>query len=263
MIVNYSYKFEKKYTKLVVIPTTAGSGAEVTSNAVIYVNDIKYSFESKLLLPDEYFLIPELITSGTYKIKASSGFDVIAQALESLISKKSNLLSVEYASKSLGISTNNFVPFVNKTNLENATQMCLAANSNLGKAINISKTTVPHATSYPFTSHFNISHGHAVCLFFEKFFMYNYINSDNSDTSFNLKERFNTIFNLLGVLNINEFNSKIINIKKEVKLEDDLEKLGIDISKNSDKIMTGINHLRLGNNPVKMDLNDIYKIISS
>ena len=93
--------------------------------------------------------------------------------------------------------------------------------------------------------------------------MYNYINSDNSDTSFNLKERFNTIFNLLGVLNINEFNSKIINIKKEVKLEDDLEKLGIDISKNSDKIMTGINHLRLGNNPVKMDLNDIYKIISS
>ena len=68
---------------------------------------------------------------------------------------------------------------------------------------------------------------------------------------------------MLGVLNINEFNSKIINIKKEVKLEDDLEKLGIDISKNSDKIMTGINHLRLGNNPVKMDLNDIYKIISS
>ena len=127
MIVNYSYKFEKIY-KTCVIPTTAGSGAEVTSNAVIYVNDIKYSFESKLLLPDEYFLIPELITSGTYKIKASSGFDVIAQALESLISKKSNLLSVEYASKSLGISTNNFVPFVNKTNLENATQMCLAAN---------------------------------------------------------------------------------------------------------------------------------------
>ena len=105
-------------TRCRIASSSAGSGAEVTSNAVIYVNDIKYSFESKLLLPDEYFLIPELITSGTYKIKASSGFDVIAQALESLISKKSNLLSVEYASKSLGISTNNFVPFVNKTNLE-------------------------------------------------------------------------------------------------------------------------------------------------
>jgi len=55
LIVNYSYPFKKKYTKLAVIPTTAGSGAEVTSNAVIYVNGIKHSFESELLLPDNFF----------------------------------------------------------------------------------------------------------------------------------------------------------------------------------------------------------------
>ena len=55
LIVNYSYPFKKKYTKLAVIPTTAGSGAEVTSNAVIYVDGIKHSFESELLLPDNFF----------------------------------------------------------------------------------------------------------------------------------------------------------------------------------------------------------------
>jgi len=59
LIINYSYPFKNKLTKLAVIPTTAGSGAEVTSNAVIYVNGIKYSFENELLIPDEFFLIPE------------------------------------------------------------------------------------------------------------------------------------------------------------------------------------------------------------
>ena len=55
LIVNYNYPFKKRHTRLAVIPTTAGSGAEVTSNAVIYVNKIKYSFESDLLIPDIFF----------------------------------------------------------------------------------------------------------------------------------------------------------------------------------------------------------------
>ena len=88
LIVNYSYPFKKKFTKLAVIPTTAGSGAEVTSNAVIYVDGIKHSFESELLIPDNFFLIPEFLISAPNKIKASAGFDAIAQALESLVSKK-------------------------------------------------------------------------------------------------------------------------------------------------------------------------------
>ena len=88
LIVSYSYPLKQKYTKLAVIPTTAGSGAEVTSNAVIYVKGIKYSFESELLVPDNFFLIAEFLISAPNKIKASAGFDAIAQALESLVSKK-------------------------------------------------------------------------------------------------------------------------------------------------------------------------------
>ena len=90
---------------------TVGSGAEVTSNAVIYVNGIKHSFESELLIPDQYFLIPEFILSAPNKIKASAGFDAIAQSLESLVSRKSDNKSLNYASKSLRISINSFIPF--------------------------------------------------------------------------------------------------------------------------------------------------------
>ena len=261
LIVNYSYPFKKKYTKLTVIPTTAGSGAEVTSNAVIYVDGIKHSFESELLVPDNFFLVPEFLISAPHKIKASAGFDAIAQALESLVSKKSNAQSVDYASKSLRVSVNSFISFVNDPNMKNATEMSIAANL-AGKAISISKTTAPHAASYPFTSLFNISHGHAVSLFFERFFKFNYDNLDKSETSFDLKKRFDLIFNLFDVPNINEFNSKISLIKNKAKLEDNLIKLDIDIQQSSENIFKGINLLRLGNNPVKIDGKDILNIIS-
>ena len=261
LIVNYTYPFKKKYTKLAVIPTTAGSGAEVTSNAVIYVDGIKHSFESELLIPDHFFLVPEFLISAPNKIKASSGFDAIAQALESLVSRKSNDKSVEYASKSLRVSVNSFISFINDPNMKNATEMSIASNL-AGKAISISKTTAPHASSYPFTSLFNISHGHAVSLFFEKFFKFNFENIDKSETSFDLNERFNLIFRLFDVPDINSFNSKISLIKKQAKLEDDLTKFNIDIIKSSEDVLKGINLLRLGNNPVKIDGKDIFNIIT-
>ena len=83
-----------------------------------------------------------------------------------------------------------------------------------------------------------------------------------SETSFDLKQRFDLIFDLLDVKNINNFSSKIILIKKQAKLEDDLQKLNIDIKQSSEEIIKGINLLRLGNNPVKIDAKDIYNIIS-
>jgi alcohol dehydrogenase len=261
LIINYSYPFKQKYTKLAVIPTTAGSGAEVTSNAVIYVDGIKHSFESELLIPDNFFLIPEFLISAPNKIKASAGFDAIAQALESLVSIKSSDQSVGYATKSLKISINSYISFLNDPNLKNATEMSIASNL-AGKAISISKTTAPHATSYPFTSLFNISHGHAVGLFFENFFKFNFDNLNESKTSFVLKKRFDLIFNLFDVENINDFNSKISLIKKKAKLEDNLKILNINIEENAEKIIKGINLLRLGNNPVKIDGNDILKIIT-
>ncbi len=261
LIVNYSYPFKDKYTKLAVIPTTAGSGAEVTSNAVIYLNGIKHSFESELLVPDNFFLIPEFLISAPNKIKASAGFDAIAQALESLVSKKSNNQSIKYASESLKISLNSYILFLDDPNLKNAAEMSIASNL-AGKAISISKTTAPHAASYPFTSLFNISHGHAVGLFFENFFKFNFNNLNRSETSFDLKERFDLVFSLFNVKNIDDFNFKISLIKKQAKLEDNLKKLNINLEKNSEKIIGGINLLRLGNNPVKIDEKDIYQIIS-
>ena len=95
----------------------------------------------------------------------------------------------------------------------------------------------------------------------KKFFKFNYDNKDKSDTSFDLKKRFDLIFDIFNASNINDFNSKISLIKKEANLEDDMKKLNINIEKNSENIIKGINLLRLGNNPVKIDEIDIRQII--
>ena len=143
--------------------------------------------------PDFFFLVPELVVTASRDIKASAGFDAIAQAIESLISRKSNEKSVKFAERSLQISLKYFIDFLEKPNLENTSAMNFAANL-AGEAINISKTTAPHAVSYPFTSMYNISHGHAVSLTLNQFLEFNYKNISKANCNFDLSTRYKIMF---------------------------------------------------------------------
>ena len=259
-IINSSYSINKKFTKLLAIPTTAGSGAEVTSNAVIYINKIKYSVEDEILKPDYFFLIPELISGASKKIKASSGFDAISQAIESLISKKSDFQSVFFAKKSLEISLRYYLNFLKKPNLSNTSAMCVAANL-AGKAISISKTTAPHAVSYPFTAIYNVSHGHAVSLTLNEFLFFNYKNIKHAKCNFDLKKRYNILFSLIGGKTFADLDTYLLNLKQKANLENNFNKLGINLKSGLNNIMDGINAQRLLNNPVKLDKRDIRFIL--
>ena len=261
-IINSTYKIKNKFSKLLAIPTTSGSGAEVTSNAVIYIGKKKYSIESEIIKPDYFILLPKLVINSSVKIKSSAGFDAIAQAIESLISRKSNQASVKYAKRSLEISLKNYLNFLKTPSLSNTSAMCIAANLS-GKAISISKTTAPHAVSYPFTSFFNISHGHAVSLTLNKFLKFNYFNYKSSNCDFNLLQRYKIIFDLFMVKDINELDQKMLIIQKKAKLENNLVKLGIDMNKNYSKIISGVNLLRLKNNPIELKKEDLKIILKN
>ena len=254
------YNLKKKISKLIAIPTTAGSGAEVTSSAVIYINDIKYSVEGENLKPDNFFLLPELILNNGNKIKSSSGFDAISQAVESIISVKSNKQSLFYAKKSLSISLSNYKNFLKAPSFINCSNMSLAAMYS-GKAIDISRTTAPHALSYPFTAIWGISHGHAVSLTLEKFLKFNFLQQKNNIARFNLNDRYKIIFNLFKVNNINDLEIKIKNLKKIANLEDNFKNLSINIKNDYHKILGGVNSQRLKNNPIKINKHDLKKIL--
>ncbi len=260
-LILYENISKNKVYPLVAIPTTAGAGAEVTSNAVIYINDIKYSVENLLLIPDYFFLFPNLIMSNPFNLKSSAGFDAIAQGVESLISMKSDKSSVLYAKKSLKLSLNNYLSFLKQPNQENSKNMLIASNL-AGKAINISKTTGPHAVSYPFSAMFGIDHGHAVSLTLEKFLLFNFKNQNHSKSKFDLSERYKIIFKLFDVTNIEELSDKIRFMKKEARLIDDYTKLGINIKQSMNNILNQINELRLKNNPIPIKKNDLVKILN-
>ncbi len=246
----------KKFTKLVAIPTSAGSGAEVTSNAVMYIKDKKFSLEGDKIKPNNFFLIPDLILNNRKILKASSGFDAISQAIESMISVKSNKQSLIFAKKSLEFSLSNYLSFFSKPNFKNAEMMSLAAMY-AGKAIDIAKTTAPHAVSYPFTALYGISHGHAVSLTLEKFLKFNFFNIDKSICNFDLKKRYHSLFKIFKVKNIYELEKKIKNLKHRTRLYDNFKDLNIDINNNYHKILDGVNLQRLKNNPVKLQRKDL------
>ena len=155
-------------------------------------------------------------------------------------------------------SLENYLDFIRKPTLTNTKKMSLAALYS-GKAISISKTTAPHAVSYPFTSLYNISHGHAVSLTLEKFLKFNFVNSDRKIAKFDLKKRYLKLFSIFKVKTIYELEKKIILLKKSANLTDNF-KLNINIDSNIDKILK-VNLMRLGNNPVKLEKNDIKNII--
>lgn len=249
-----------KFCKLIAIPTTAGSGAETTSNAVIYIDKVKYSVEDNCILPDFIFIDPELAISVPKKLSASAGIDAMSQAIESLFSLKSNSESVKYALTSLKYSSGNIEKHINNPSFETSNNMCNASFFS-GKAINISKTTAPHAISYPFTSFYGINHGHAVSLTLIDFINFNYQNLKIAKTNFDLKERFNLLFEIFNVKNINELSLKISNILKKINLNTNLKDLNIKSISDIDKIVSNINLQRLKNNPIQIDRDFVRELL--
>ena len=259
-ILKSNYNYKKVFCNLIAIPTTAGSGAEATSNAVIYINKKKFSVESNLIKPNNFCLIPDFIKKNNFKLKSASGFDAIAQGVESLFSMKSNLTSYKYAVDSLKLSLKNYLPYLKQSNTINSKKMLEAANL-AGEAINISKTTAPHALSYPFTSYFGINHGHAVAITFNEFLKFNYLNRKTAKSNFSLNDRYKILFKLTQTQNINELQKYFIELEKKAKINVNFNDLGINIHKNIDLILKNVNIQRLSNNPVSLDYRTIKKLL--
>jgi alcohol dehydrogenase len=236
---------------LVAIPTTAGSGSEATHFAVVYVNGVKYSLAHEYIQPNFVVIDPSLTLSMPKYVTASTGMDALAQAVESCWSINSTSESKEFAKKAISIVNSNLKKSVATESLQYREKMAQAANL-AGKAINISKTTAPHALSYMLTSKYGIAHGHAAILTLGSILEYN---SYVSETDCNDKrgseyvtETLREIVTLLKCKDAIGAKHYLETYMNEIGLESNLSQLGADDEGINDMVEK-VNYERLKNNP--------------
>ncbi len=151
----------KKCVPIVLIPTTAGTGAEVTPNAIVAVpeKELKVGIVNENMIADYVILDARLIKNLPVKIAAATGVDAMAHCVECFTSNKKNPLSDTFALEGLDMIINNIEEAcLNPDAMEAKKKMQIAAFYG-GLAITASGTTGVHALSYPLGGKYHIAHG--------------------------------------------------------------------------------------------------------
>lgn len=151
----------EKSVKTLMIPTTAGTGAETTPNSIVAVpeEENKVGIVNPLLIPDSVILDGSMIKKLPKKIAAATGIDALAHALECYTSKKANPFSDLFAMEALKLIFENLIPACEDENAMEAKNKMLLAAFYGGVAITASGTTAVHALAYPLGGKYHIPHG--------------------------------------------------------------------------------------------------------
>ena len=237
--------YSKRKEILLAIPTTSGTGSEVTQFAVVYKNNEKISIDSSEILPDIAIVDSQLSQNAPRYIKACCMMDAYCQAIESFWAKKATKDSKRISLQAINLCRENIIKAVNTFDVIANENIAKAANL-AGQAINITRTTAAHALSYKITSKYGIPHGHAVALCMPGVFVQNIETIPDADK-------------LLDAIGIKKENiiKYFRELMKDIGLEYELKKLNIfDIK----EIVESVNIERLSNNPKNMSKDELFSI---
>lgn len=145
----------------VMVPTTAGTGAEATPNAIVAVpeDELKVGIVNDALIADYVVLDDRMIKNLPRPIAAATGIDALCHAIECFTSTKANPFSDTFALEAFDLIVNNIERACDDPEAVGAKRAMQIASFYAGIAITASGTTAVHALSYPLGGKYHVAHG--------------------------------------------------------------------------------------------------------
>lgn len=197
--------------KFITIPTTSGTGSEVTSAAVITDTESKskHLIASDDILADVAILDPRLTLSVPQSVTANTGMDVLTHAIEAYVASGSNVFSDALSEKAVELLIKALLNcYKDGKNLESRTLMH-EASTLAGMSFNTAGLGVNHSIAHQLGGTFHIPHGLANAMLLNKVIEYNCVNHD-------IMRKYATLAYKVQLAGIEESPEHAVNALKEL-----------------------------------------------
>ena len=156
-----AHKVPGPIVPLIAIPTTAGTGSEVTAFSVItdHSRNYKLTVFSYEILPKYAILDAELITTAPASVAAACGIDAFIHAEEAYVSTAASPFSDALAEKAMALIGKNIRRFVANRNDIEAAEAMMTGSLFAGIAFSFARLGNVHAMSHPVSAFFDVPHG--------------------------------------------------------------------------------------------------------
>ncbi|SHJ56143.1 Alcohol dehydrogenase, class IV [Hathewaya proteolytica DSM 3090] len=258
--------------EFIAIPTTSGTGSEVTSFSVITDREknIKYPLVEEEMIPDVTILDPELVKSVPAQITADTGMDVLTHAIEAYVSTNSSDFSDAFAEKAIK-TVFEYLPKAYKNgDDEVAREKMHNASCMAGMAFNSASLGINHSMAHILGGKFHIPHGRANAILLPYVIEYNANLNDSKADSKSTAELYANIAKMLGINNGNTkmaVKSLINTIKsftKSMGIPRNIKELGINRDEYMGEVQAlaeiALNDGCTATNPRKPELKELEKL---
>ncbi len=191
-------EFTNKPLPIIAVPTTAGTGSEVTAASILTIKDLqtKMSFVHEDVFPRAAFIDAKYTESMSYDVAVNTAIDALSHAIEGYLNRISNIMSDLYAIEAMKVFRECIGNLLDNSLDYDARERLLYSSMLAGMTIAQTGTTIAHGMGYSLTYFKDIPHGKANGLLLSEYLRY------NSETA---GEKVQRILDVLGFKNIDEF----------------------------------------------------------